>query len=284
MHDQSLKELYKWGKQALKEVGIKSYEIDAQLLLSYSCNINKIDIFAHDDLCPPLENIEKYRDYIFKRQKFMPVQYILGKCEFFGLNFEVNQSTLIPRADTEILVEKAIFECEQHNFTNGLEIGIGSGCISIAMLKNLPRLNMQACDISKEALKIAKRNADNNKVLNRLNLAHSNLFDNIKGKFDFIISNPPYIPKNEILELDKNVLCYEPLSALSGGDDGLLFYRKISHLAGDYLNSNGGMIFFEIGYNQFKSISQILIKNGFCNIKVTKDLAEHDRVASAMLY
>ena len=217
---------------------------------------------------------------IEKRESGYPLQYILGEWEFFGLTFEVNESCLCPRPDTEVLVETAIELLPKNG--RFLDLCTGSGCIPVSLCKNRPDAIGIATDLFPETLATAKRNAEKNGVADRIDFLLADLFDieyfenECKGSFDAIISNPPYIPKRDIEDLSVEVK-HEPIAALDGGEDGLDFYRFI---VGEYKRflSPVGVILLEIGYDQGEPIREIAERNGFsCEIK--KDLGGNDRVA-----
>lgn len=212
------------------------------------------------------------------RSKHIPLDYILGKSEFFGYKFIVNENCLIPRLDTEVLVEKLI---EKIKAVDGevsvLDIGTGSGAIAIAVSKETGAV-VTAVDVSQKALDIAIKNNELNNA--EVEFIQSNLFENLSGrKFDFIVSNPPYIKSSVIEELDEEVWLHEPILALDGGEDGLEFYKNIIKDAKNHLK-DGGMIFFEIGYDQADDVSKLL-KNDYTNIQVVKDYGGNNRVVFA---
>lgn len=221
------------------------------------------------------QELEKINLAIEKRLKHIPIAYIFGKTEFYGLPIIVDENVLIPRLDTEILVEKIIEEiknCSER--VEILDIGTGSGAIAITLAKNT-NTKVTAVDISSKALKIAKQNAIQNNV--EVEFIESDLFENlIDRKFDIIVSNPPYIESDVIGELEPEVKDYEPILALDGGKDGLEIYRRIVNDAGEHLNKNG-KLFFEIGYNQGESVAR-LMQNKFKNVVVIKDYLNNDRV------
>lgn len=273
-----LKNVMGFGKEFLKNSGIDSFLIDSQVLLMNATGFNKIQLFTHDDYVLSESEYSVYIDYIKRRALLEPVQYIIGKCEFMSLDFIVNNSTLIPRADTEILVEKAIELINANGYTEIIDIGTGSGAIAVSMAKYCRNTFVTAVDISKEAINTARKNAENNGVLERIKFVESNLFDSVElKKYDMILSNPPYIKTSEISTLMPQVKNYEPVSALDGGSDGLDFYFKIVSQCSDYLK-NGGALIFEIGFEQGNDVKTILENNGFINTAVLKDLAGLDRV------
>lgn len=221
------------------------------------------------------EEISKIMQAVQKRIEHVPLAYIFGKTNFFGYDLEVNENVLIPRLDTEVLIEKIVEDIAQQNKqVSVLDIGTGSGAIAIVIQKETGA-KVTAVDVSEKALEIAKINAKNNE--SEVKFVHSNLFENIPDlKFDFIVSNPPYIESETVKGLEPEVVENEPILALDGGEDGLDFYRKIIFDAPKHLNKNG-KLYFEIGYNQAEAVSN-LMKKEFKNIKVFKDYGNNDRV------
>lgn len=213
-----------------------------------------------------------------KRIKHIPIAYIFGKSYFFGREFLVNENVLIPRQDTEILVQRLISDIAEFQNKFGkkasvLDIGTGSGAIAITIQKETDA-NVVACDISEGALAVAKSNAKS--LGANVCFTHSDLFENISGKFDFIVSNPPYIETAVIEGLTREVRDNEPKLALDGGKDGLIYYRRIIDEAKNYLNVNG-KLYFEIGYNQADSVSE-LMKTKFKDIEIIRDYDDNNRV------
>lgn len=233
--------------------------------------------------------VNEYLKLISKRADKMPVQYILNNCEFMSLPFYVDENVLIPRPDTEILVEMAIdYFVDNVNSNNNniaIEIGSGSGCIPISIAYYVKNINIISADISRNAIEISKRNAKTNNVEHNITFIESNLFDKIpdelKGNIDAVISNPPYIESAELMELGDNVINYEPLNALDGGNDGICFYREIVKNSKEYLKANGAL-FFEIGYNQTESVTKLLEGNNFEVINIMKDLSGINRAVYAL--
>ena len=222
------------------------------------------------------EETKQIMDAVEKRLKHIPLAYIFGKTNFYGYDLEVNQDVLIPRLDTEILIEKVKNDIiSRQKDVTVLDIGTGSGAIAIVLQKETGA-NMTAVDVSPKALEVAKRNAEKNNA--EIKFIHSNVFENVAGKFDFIVSNPPYIETEVVKGLEKEVVDNEPILALDGGEDGLDFYREIVEKAPNFLNE-GGKLYFEIGYNQAEAVSG-LMKDKFKNIQVFKDYGDNDRVVS----
>ena len=227
------------------------------------------------------EEMSRIMSAVEKRLKHIPLAYIFGKTNFYGLDFVVSQDVLIPRLDTEVLVEKLIEEIRsRNNQCSFLDIGTGSGAIAVSVCKETG-VKTFAVDVSEDALKIARQNAKNNEV--DVEFIKSNLFDEIQDlKVDIIVSNPPYIESAEIDRLMPEVRDFEPILALDGGESGLEFYEKIIDDAPKHLNANG-KLFFEIGYNQGESVSN-LMKHNFKNVSVLKDYLGNDRIVVGEMY
>ncbi len=269
------KELLKSGRELLKQAGIADADVDAWYLLAYVFQMNRTDLLLRGDLAAPKEQEADYHRLLCLRAEHIPLQHITGTQEFMGLEFVVNSDILIPRQDTEILVEEVLKVSEGRKV---LDMCTGSGCIIISIAKlGSPSLAVGA-DISEKALEIAAENVKKNEVF--VELYQSDLFEMITGSYDIIVSNPPYIPTRDIDELMPEVRVHEPILALDGSEDGLEFYRRISAEAGSFLNK-GGFLFYEIGFNQGEAVKQILLQEGYTDIMIKKDLSGLDRVVSA---
>ena len=268
------------SRNLLKEAGIDSYSIDTDVLLMHILDIDKNDLLTNLGRAVSEVHADVFIKLINERCDNAPVQYLTGKCEFMSLEFDVDHNTLIPRPDTEILVE-TILAAEKMENTNGLEIGVGSGCISVSLECYADNIKMLGVDINPAAVAIASKNYE--RILSRSGtFTASDLFDNVpRGTlFDFIVSNPPYIETLEIGRLDSTVKDFEPLLALDGGADGLDFYRRIVDRAGEYLKDNG-RVYFEIGYNQARAVKEILAAAGYVDIVILDDYAGKNRVVKA---
>lgn len=274
----TLEQILNKGKETLKEAGIADYELDAWYLLEYVCKIDKSQYYLKgmEELDP--EKTQEYEVVLKKRAEHVPLQYITGNQEFMGLEFKVNSQVLIPRQDTETLVEEALKVLEPG--MSVLDMCTGSGCIIVSLLKYKPGLIGMASDISKQAILVAKENAKQNQV--EAEFVSSDLFKSITGTFDMIISNPPYIPTDVITGLMPEVKNFEPMEALDGKEDGLYFYREMIGEAGKFLKSNG-YLYFEIGYDQGARVAAIMQNSGYRNVRVVKDLAGNDRVVMGNL-
>lgn len=269
----TFREAIVYGEEKLNQAGIVDAKTDAWLLLTFVCKIDRTYYYVHMDEDLSVEQAEEFESVLNKRAEHVPLQYITGEQEFMGLTFHVNDAVLIPRQDTETLVEEALKIIRPG--MKVLDMCTGSGCILISILKNVVDVEGFGYDISKQAINVAKENAKLNDVA--ATFERSDLFDNVVDKFDVIVSNPPYIPTAEIAELMPEVAMYEPFKALDGKEDGLHFYRKIIAECREYLTDTG-VILFEIGYNQGEAVSELLEKAGFTSVRVVKDLAGNDRV------
>ncbi len=266
-------ELYKWGCGQLAEAGITEADLDARLLLEEICDTNRSYLLVHGDVPVTEQQHTSYVNWISKRKSRIPLQHILGYQEFMGLRFKVSSDVLIPRQDTEVLVEEAMKHL--HDGMHILDMCTGSGCILLSLLRYSNDCVGVGADISEAALAVAKENA---KQLNlEATFILSNLFENVEGKYEIIVSNPPYIPTDVIPTLMEEVKGHEPIGALDGYDDGLYFYREIIKNAGEYLYP-GGMLFFEIGCEQAEDVSNLMKEAGYQAVTVCKDLAGLDRV------
>lgn len=273
----TLKQILDELKAQFKERNIDTFSLDAQLIAMEALDITRVKLLTYPDMEVSHTQYKVIRAMADKRLKNMPIQYILGHCEFMGMEFNVNECTLIPRGDTEILVEQAIATIKSSGLNYVLDIGTGSGAIAISLAKYTDA-KVTAVDISEGALNKAIENAGINNV--NVEFIKSDLFENVTGSFDIIVSNPPYIETEVIDTLDSQVKDFEPVTALDGGKDGLYFYRKIVQNCHKYLNY-GGYIMFEIGYNQGEALADILKNADFSDIQVKKDLAGLNRLVIA---
>lgn len=277
-----LKTLFEMVVNILKKADIENPQLEALIILQEILKIPKHKIFTDPDL-----EIKDYQEAInvaLQRSKKVPLGYLIKKKEFFGLEFYIEEGVLIPRPETEVLVEKVLHQLENLKNPSGLEVGVGSGCISVSLLYNKKDLKMYALDISEKALKITKINAEKYDLLDRLTLIKFDVMkDDVKDlnldRLDFVVSNPPYISEDEYESLPEEVK-KEPKEALISGKVGTEFYEKIVEKFKNYLKEYG-FFAFEIGINQAEKVKSILERNGFKNIKIYKDLAGIDRVLIA---
>lgn len=267
------REAVEFGTKCLTDAGVPDAALDAWYLLQMVCRIERSYYYVHGEEDITQDAQKEYEIAVQKRAEHIPLQYIIGEQEFMGLRFKVNSNVLIPRQDTETLVEQVLKIIKPG--MKVLDLCTGSGCVLISVLKNAPELTGVGSDISKTALLVAKENAKMHEV--DADWIRSDLFDNITETFDVIMANPPYIPTGEILSLMPEVRDFEPENALDGGADGLDFYRKIAGQVKDYLNP-GGYVYMEIGYDQGEAVSELMRNAGFTEVEVIKDLARNDRV------
>lgn len=270
----------------IKYKDILENELESRELCAFAFDLDRKNILNWRNLYINDEKIELIDKLMKQRLEGKPLAYILGEWEFFSLTFKVNENVLIPRADTEILVEKALeFVENTKKDAKILDLCCGSGCIGIALLKNAYQVEVLACDISKKALEISMFNAKLNEVENRYKTLEFDVFsvENIPQKFDLIVSNPPYIKKEEIKTLDIDVRDFEPELALDGGEDGYDFYRQIIKNFTNNLNDNGKII-FEYGIGQEEEIRQIFEKYKYKDIKIYKDYNNINRIIEATKY
>lgn len=272
------RECYEKGSRILNEAGIEESTLDARLLLEAVCGTNRNDLLVHGEQPVEPEAEEKYFGWIGKRAGRIPLQQLTGEQDFMGLTFSVNEHVLIPRQDTEILVEEVLKEL--HDGMRVLDMCTGSGCILLSLLHYSNDCEGLGVDLSAEALEVAGRNVL--KVLTPEKAEHvhflqSDLFEKVEGKFEIIVSNPPYIASAEVDRLMPEVRDHEPRMALDGTEDGLEFYRRIIAEAGQYLVSSG-MLFFEIGYDQGQAVSELMREHGYREVQVVQDYAGLDRV------
>ena len=271
-------EAFLMGMQKLKEAEIGEAQLDARLLLEEVCGTDHNTLLCHGDREVSEAEEEQYRKALEQRAVHVPLQHLLGYQDFMGLRFQVNEHVLIPRQDTEILVEEAMRYL--HDGMRILDLCTGSGCILLSLLHYSNDCEGVGVDISQEALRVAAQNAELLDI--KADFLKSDLYEKVTGKFDLLVSNPPYIERKVIPTLMEEVREYDPYIALDGGEDGLDFYRRIIGGAQDYLK-RGGQILMEIGSRQAQAVSELLREAGFKEIDVCRDFAGLDRVVSGRL-
>lgn len=273
----TLQQLLTEGRKKLQAAGIEEWDLDAWYLLEHVTGCTRSAYFLHPEKKADALEVRRYEELIQKRSIHIPLQHLTGTQEFMGLSFYVNKDVLIPRQDTEILVEESLkyIRAGMHI----LDMCTGSGCILLSILKLRPGVSGVGIDLSESALSVAQRNRDALDV--QAEFLKSDLFEKAEGSYDCILSNPPYIPSGVVDTLMEEVRDHEPRQALDGREDGLYFYRKIIEQSPEYLKP-GGMLFFEIGYDQAEAVKS-LMEADFTDIRVVKDLAGLDRVVYARL-
>ena len=264
-----LEEVVKQASNQLKKVNINSYQLDAELILSDIMGVSRESLITNDKISISQIIINKYNRAIKRRINGEPVAYILGKKEFWSNDFFVNQKTLIPRPETELLIYKVI-DYFKNKRINILDVGTGSGCILLSIIKELNGSRGTGIDISAQAVKIARVNCKKMNLIHRVKFKVSNINKFNLEKYDLVVSNPPYIPVRKIRHLSKDIVNYEPLSALNGGQDGLDIIKRVIYKSA-YLLKMNGLIALEIGDNQYKKVSRILRQKGFREISKEYD-------------
>lgn len=267
--------LYRMGVERLTAAGIEEARLDARLLLEELCGTDRNDLLVHGDRPVTEQQENSYVNYIELRSRHIPLQHITGYQEFMGLRFKVTPDVLIPRQDTETLVEEVLKNL--HDGMRILDLCTGSGCILLSLLRYSNDCVGVGADLSKKALAVAEENAGSLGLT--AEFVQGDLFEPVTGKFEIIVSNPPYIPSNVIPTLMEEVREHDPLMALDGKEDGLYFYREIIGQASEYLYP-GGMLFLEIGCEQAEAVTELMKNAGYRDVTVCKDLAGHDRVVS----
>lgn len=253
---------------------------EADWIISHATGMSQTDFITNPREVTD-DEMRKINDIITRRNSGEPLQYILGYTEFMGMTFKVNEDTLIPRQDTETLVETVVTKIGTKKL-RVLDIGTGTGCIGISIAKLCPNVKVTLLDYSDAVLSVAKENAELNEV--EVEFVRCDILEEIpKGEFDLIVSNPPYIETETIFSLDNIVSSYEPVEALDGGFDGLMFYRRIIEEVAKEILSEDGAVAFEIGYTQGEAVSELLREEDFSGIKVLRDPCGNDRVVTAKL-
>lgn len=269
-----------WTKGYLAEKGVENPRLEAEWMLCEALSLDRVGLYLNFD--KPLSDAElaAFRALVARRGKREPLQYILGSQEFMGLDFQVSPAVLIPRHDTEVLVTEAVKRGGA--LRSILDIGTGSGCVAVVLAKSLPDAELCTVDVSGEAIKVARGNAERNGAA--VHFFQGSLFEPFSGRrFDMVVSNPPYIPQADLATLQQEVRGFEPLNALDGGADGLDFYRRITEQAPGYLNP-GGWLIFEVGAGQAARVLGLLRERGFSEETFTQvDPAGIERVVGGRL-
>ncbi len=273
----SLKLHYQDAKQNLREAGVETADLDARLLLQSVAGLTDTDFITTDTILDE-EQKRTYSNYIYRRMRGEPVSKILGYKEFYGRTFHVTKDTLDPRPDTEILIEQALKWAKgQERPLNILDLGTGTGCIILTLLAEIPDTQAVACDVSPEALAVAKTNAQQLELHERVKFIESDWFESVAGQFDMIVSNPPYIPNPDIATLAKEVRNHDPILALEGGEDGMDAYKKLFSSLKTFLKPDG-RAFFEFGFSQGENISRLVDDSHLHMVGITPDIAGIPRV------
>ncbi|MGL4361808.1 MAG: peptide chain release factor N(5)-glutamine methyltransferase [Cellulosilyticaceae bacterium] len=276
----TVNQLIRQGREILEAYKKNDAIIDSRLLAMYLLECDQAKLLLVGEECVADHLVQSYLFLIAKRAQGMPLQYITKEQSFMGYDFYVDERVLIPRQDTETLIEVITEYSKNNKLHQGVEIGVGSGCISISLAHEIKDIKLTAIDICNSALEVAQKNIDNHNLTDVITLLESDVFANYKGEvesLDLVVSNPPYITSKECIELMEEVKGYEPRKALTDEGDGLSFYRKITKESLVWLKS-GGLLAYEIGCAQGEDVSQMLSECGYENIRVIKDLANRNRV------
>jgi release factor glutamine methyltransferase len=292
----TIQKLLNWVTQYLMGKGIDSPRLSAELLLSDILGLKRIELYTQHDKPVAQKELDKLHNLVKRAGQHEPIAYLIGKTEFYSMELDVSPDCLIPRPETELLVQRAIEFLRDQRHKSGVlspESGVyicdlctGCGCIAVAIARNFPNARIIATDISSSALEIAANNIKKHNLQDRITLLSGDLFEPVipqldTGKFDLIVSNPPYVSAVEYEKLDKNVKEYEPRLALFAGVDGLDIYRRIIEKVDDFLKNDSALI-MEIGYSQGPAIREMLDKSGiFSDIKIEKDFSNNDRIVTA---
>lgn len=282
----SILDLVTWGTSYLSEKGFSDARLNIELLLAHVLKLQRIQLYTSFDQPLSDDELARFKEVLKRRCANEPLQYILGETEFMGLKFTVDRRVLIPRSDTEVLVE-TVLERMKQTLNNAdevqlLEIGTGSGCIAVSLLKLIPNAIVTATDISSDALEVAKTNVERNRVTEKIKLLQSDFLSNtsLPQKFRCIVFNPPYISNEEYQLLPKEVREFEPKIALADGNDGLTFFKAFARKAASLLLDNG-FAAVEHAYNQSESVQKIFQESGWKNISTIKDYGGNFRCVVA---
>jgi release factor glutamine methyltransferase len=280
-------EILNHAVEKLRLAGIDRPRTNAELLLGAVLNKNKADLYLDKDLILTSDEIKKFNQFIKERISHKPVQYIIGTVEFFGLEFKVDERVLIPRPETETLVEVIIEQLKDKENSKIIDLGTGSGAIAVSLAKNLKEAFVYATDVSKDALDVAKENAIRNNVENQIEFVCGDLFEplknkNLEGQIDCVVSNPPYVSKDEFEALPKEIKDYEPIVALQSDGEGAFFHKSIIENSVDFLKK-GGLLALETAFGQADKVADLVHQNeDFNGIEIIKDLSGIDRVVKAI--
>ena len=287
MNEWTIQKLLTWVTEYLTQKGVDAPRLSAELLLSHVLGLKRIELYTQYNKVVPLEQLAQLRGLVKRSGEHEPVAYLVGRTEFYSIEFEVTRDCLIPRPETELLVQRSIELLRKRTGPqSACDLCTGCGIIAVAIAKNVPDVKVMATDISEPALAVAAKNVERHKLGEKIELRHGDLFEPLVPRlevFDLIVCNPPYVSAAEYEALDRNVKDYEPRIALYAGQDGLDLYRRIVERVDQFLKPDG-ILLLEIGYQQGPAVRELLEQTKtFSQIRVDKDLQSHDRVVTAML-
>ena len=276
----TVREILKWTRGYFKDAGIIQPRLEAEILLAHVLGVDRLQLYLSPDTPLTSDERSRFREVIKKRRSGVPLQYLTGEVSFYGLRFRVRDDVFIPRPETEELLEKALDLVPRDQDLRFLDLGTGSGVIAVSLAKYLPRVQVTAVDLSVDALKLAKENAELNDVSDRVDLIRSDWFEHVSGKFDLIVSNPPYIPEEEMNSLPAEVREHEPHRALDGGKGGM---EEISRLVREMKGHmhRGAAALLEIGDGQGTIVEEEMKDAGLTDVRVERDFAEKERYVIA---
>lgn len=280
----TIKRLLDWSANYLHEKGFDDPRLNVELLICHALKYkNRIDLYLHHDKPLSESELNAFKDLIKRRLNREPLQYIIGEAEFMGLKFYVDKRVLIPRPETEILVEAVIATCKNYkDKIDILDIGVGSGNVTVCLAKFITAAYVTGIDASRPAIEVAKTNVAANDISDRIDLKQLNIFDDVSTlpPFDIIVSNPPYISRAEYLGIQEEIRLFEPHSATTDDSDGLTYHRRIADVARSLFKENG-WLFLEIAYNQKAEVTKICSDFGYYKIEAIKDYGDNNRVIKA---
>jgi release factor glutamine methyltransferase len=283
----TIQKLLNWVTEYLTSKGIESPRLSAELLLSHVLELKRIDLYTQFDKQVPQDQLDKLHELVKRAGLYEPVAYLTGKTEFYSLELEITADCMIPRPETELLVQRAIeFLRTRSGVQYVCDLCTGSGCIAVAIAKNFPDARITATDISAAALEVAARNVEKHRLKEQVRLLCGDLFEPViqqldVSQFDLIVCNPPYVSTSEYENLDKNIKDYEPQSALLAGEDGMDVYRRIIEKVDDFLKPSAALM-LEIGYAQGSTVRELLEQTGaFAEVKIEKDFHDNDRIVTS---
>jgi len=287
MTEWTIKKLLNWISDYFADKGLDAPRFRGEMLLAHVLDTKRIELYTNFDQPVSASKLDQLRDLVKRASRGEPISYLIGRTEFYSLTLKVTPDCLIPRPETELLVERSI-ELLRHRKGSQLigELCTGSGCVAVAIAKNFPQANIIAADSSEKALSVAADNVQMHSLADRVKLLRGDLFEPViaelgERKFDLLVSNPPYVTDEEFENLDPGVKDYEPPTALRGGPDGLGIIRRIINQSADFLKPDG-ILMLEIGYRQGPQVRKLISDTGlFGNVQIQKDLSGHDRIAIA---
>ena len=285
MNEWTIQRLLTWVTEYLTQKGVDSPRLSAELLLSHVLGLKRIELYTQYNKVVPQEQLTQLRGLVKRAGEHEPVAYLVGRTEFYSIEFEVTPDCLIPRPETELLVQRSIELLRKRTGPQSVcDLCTGCGIIAVAIAKNVPDVKVVATDISEPALALAAKNVEKHQLGEKIELRHGDLFEPLVPRldvFDLIVCNPPYVSAPEYEALDRNVKEYEPRLALYAGEDGLDLYRRLVEKVDQFLKTDGTLL-LEVGYRQGPAVRELLEQTKtFAQIRIDKDLQSHDRVVTA---